>query len=85
MEKLWKFEWNTTDFLCVGLFRATDEEIESIYGREIYLGEIAGKHSDVSGTVERGEIELISDDPVVINAIPEIGYNPLAYLPECFE
>ena len=85
MQKLWKFEWDLEYGLCVGLFKATEEEIESLYGRTVYFGDIEGKNSDVYGEIERGDITLISEDPVVINAVPKIGCNPLEYLPECFE
>ena len=82
MKKLWKFEWDLNDALCVGLFKATDEEAENLYGKEIYFGEIAGKHSEVCGKIEPGKITLVSDNPVVIDAMPEIGCNPMDYLSE---
>ena len=85
MQKLWKFEWYLPYSLCVGLFKATDEEVRSLIGRTIYLGELDGKHSDVEGEIEEGEITLVSEDPHVVEAVPEIGYNPMEFLPECFE
>jgi hypothetical protein len=62
------------------VFKATKEEVENAIGKEVDFGEILGKHSEVSGTLEYGECELISDNPLeVLNAV-EIGYNPLDYL-----
>lgn len=80
MNKLWKFEWAGGYSFIGGLFKATDEEVESLIGKRISLGEADGKYSDVYGTVERGEIQLVSDNPVVVEAIPNFGYNPLEYL-----
>ena len=83
MKKLWKFEWYMDYSLCIGLFKATDEEVKSIIGQEIYLGEIDGKHSDIYGNIKEDEITLISDNPIVVNAVPEIGYNPFKFCPIC--
>lgn len=79
MKKLWKFKWKSDYSFIGGLFAATDEEVESLIGREIYLGEVDGKHSEVSGTVERDEITLVSDDPVVVAAVGNFGINPLEH------
>ena len=32
--------------------------------------------------IEQDKITLVSDNPVVIDAMPEIGYNPMDYLSE---
>lgn len=80
MRKLWKFDWNGCYALIGGIFKATDDEVESIIGKELYLGEVEGKHSDVYGTIERDEITLISDNPVVVEAVPTFGYDPVAYI-----
>ena len=82
MVKLWKFKWDSDYAFIGGIFKATDEEVHGLMGKEICLGEADGKHSCVYGTIEPGEIELISDNPVVVEAVPEFGYNPLEYLPE---
>lgn len=82
MKKLWKFEWDSDDCFIGGLFKATDEEVKNLIGKEIYLGEAAGEHSEVFGSIEPGEVVLVSDNPVVIDAVPEFGYNPLKYLEE---
>lgn len=80
-ECLWKFFWDCGRRGEVeGIFKATREDVENAIGKEVYFGEILGKHSEVCGTLEDGECELISDDPIyVINAV-EIGYNPLDYI-----
>lgn len=80
---LWSFFWDCgRQGEVEGLFKATREEVENATGKDVYFGEILGKHSEVYGTLEEGEITLESDDSlVVLNAI-ESGYNPLEYLEE---
>ena len=80
-ECLWKFYWDCGRQGDVeGVFKATKEEVENAIGKEVYFGEILGKHSEVYGTLEDGECELISDDPIyVMNAVGS-GYNPLNYI-----
>ena len=78
--KLWKFEWDSGFSFIGGLFVATDEELKNLIGEEINLGEVEGKHSEVYGTVEECDISLVSDDPVVIDAVGNFGINPLWYL-----
>ncbi len=82
MKKLWKFEWGANYAFIGGLFCATDEEIENLIGREIYLGEYEGKHSEVYGTVDKEDITLVSDNPVVVEAVGNFGINPLEFLEE---
>lgn len=49
---LWKFEWNLGRSGSVsGLFSATQAEVDTVIGREVYFGSILGKHSEVYGKV----------------------------------
>lgn len=78
---LWSFYWDCGRQGDVeGIFKATEDEVEAAIGKEVYFGEILGKHSEVYGTLEDGEIELESDDPLVVMDAKESGYNPLEYL-----
>jgi len=36
------------------LFVATEEEIENAHGREVYFGEVLGKHSGIWGNIWKG-------------------------------
>ena len=82
-ECLWSFYWDCgRQGKVEGLFKATKEEVENAIGKEVYFGEILGKHSEVYGTIEEGEIELVSDDPIEVMSATESGYNPLEYLSE---
>lgn len=80
-ECLWKFFWDCgRQGEVEGVFKATKEEVANAIGKEVYFGEILGRHSEVYGTLEEGECEIISDNPLyVLNAI-ESGYNPLDYI-----
>ena len=82
-ECLWSFYWDCgRQGEVEGLFKATREEVENAIGKEVYFGEILGKHSEVYGTLEEGEIELVSDNPIEVMNTTESGYNPLEYLEE---
>lgn len=78
---LWRFYWDCGRQGDVeGVFKATKEEVDAAIGMEVYFGEILGKHSEVFGELEVGEITLESDDPLVVKNAVESGYNPLDYL-----
>lgn len=80
MKKLWKFEWDSLYSFLGGLFVATDEEVQNLIGKEVWFGEYDGKHSEVHGTIEEGEITLVSENPVVVEAVGDFGLNPLEFL-----
>lgn len=72
-----------------GLFIAEKSKIESAYGKHVYLGEVLGKHSEIYGDLDEGDITIISEDPVVIETLRNIfedgtisGFNPLDYIQE---
>lgn len=80
-ECLWKFYWDCGRQGDVeGLFKATKEEVQNAIGKEACFGEILGKHSDIYGTIEEGEIQLVSDNPIEVMNATESGYNPLNYI-----
>ena len=82
-ECLWSFYWDCgRQGEVKGLFKATKEEVENAIGKEVYFGEILGKHSEVYGTLEEDDIELVSDNPIEVMNATESGYNPLEYLEE---
>ena len=68
-----------------GVFLATPEEIERLFKVELSFGEVNGKHSDVYGTLNENEIELVTDNREFLemaeklNINLESGYNPLNY------
>lgn len=70
-----------------GLFVTNKQALAAAYGKEVYFGEILGKHSEVSGTFNEGDITILTEDQDFIAKFIEImgsgdisGYNPLSYL-----
>ena len=66
-----------------GIFTTTREELDSIIGKEIYFGEILGKHSEIIVSIEESNFEIKSEDQDFINKLEDIfgagtvsGYNP---------
>ena len=89
-KKLWYFHWE--HFRIRGrvesVFIATQEEVDQVIGRDIYFGEILGKHSELVCNIEAENFTLISEDPYVIKSLEDVcgqtisGYNPIIYLKE---
>ena len=85
-----RFHWDCGRMGDVeGLFTADVAGLESAYGKEVYFGEILGKHSEVHGTLDREDITVVSDDQdfiakfeAIVGAGTISGYNPLDYLGE---
>ena len=44
------------------LFVTTQAELESLYGKKIYFGEVLGKHSDIFGEAAEEDFTVKSDD-----------------------
>lgn len=67
-----------------GLFVCTSEELENIIGKEIYFGEVLGKHSEIYGTVTEKNFKVVSDCQDKIDWLVKViggknisGYNPV--------
>lgn len=87
MKKLYKFYWDCGRQGDVeGMFIAEEKVVEESIGHEVYFGEILGKHSDVSGTIEDGEIVEVKVSKTTVKEMEEVlgstisGYNPLDYI-----
>lgn len=85
MKALFKFYWDCGRMGDLdGLFVANKEEVKKAIGKDIYFGEVLGKHSEIEGTLEKGDFEMITDDPNVVRVFEEhsiySGHNPLDYL-----
>ena len=82
---LYKFFWDCgRSGIIEGLFVANYSDIP--FGKELYFGEVLGKHSEISGTLEHEDITLIAKDPFFISKFIEVigdfGYNPIEYIEE---
>lgn len=69
-----------------GVFVSTPDEVARITGKEIYFGEILGKHSEISEVMTVDNLKLISIDEEAIKLIEAnglmSGYNPFDYFDE---
>ena len=93
MKKLYKFFWDCgRQGELEGLFIAEEQEVKNAIGKTAYFGEVLGKHSDVYGTIDDGEIEEVNvlqstiDDLLnVLSSETISGFNPLEYIDDDFE
>jgi hypothetical protein len=80
-----------------GLFIARPSVVAALIGCEIYFGEVLGKHSEITGPVEEGDLELLEVTQDTIDDLrkacgdggfPDLeymtisGHNPLDYREE---
>jgi len=71
-----------------GLFVTTQEEIDNIIGKEVYFGEVLGKHSEIQGEITAEDFKVKSDDQAFIDKLVEVlgehisGYSPFDYIEE---
>ena len=89
MNKLFIFNWDCgRDGELESLFIATQEEVDAAIGKELFFGEVLGKHSEVYGTLESDDVNEIDVGEAVVAALLEkmgasvCGYNPLMYISE---
>lgn len=88
MKKMYKFRWDVRRMGCVeGVFVADESEVEAAIGKDVYFGEILGKHSEIFGTLDAEDLAVLTDDQEFIAkaeqyGIARSGYNPLNYLRE---
>lgn len=85
-KKLFSFFWDCGRMGSLeGLFVATQEDIDRIMGKEIYFGEVLGKHSEIYGNLSEGDLRVIEIDQEAIDKIVAVtgetisGFNPLDY------
>ena len=73
-----------------GIFIAEEEDVKNAIGKEVYFGEVLGKHSEIGGELESSEITVCCENPEAVAIIETIadgngtisGFNPLNYLCE---
>ncbi|QIW87824.1 hypothetical protein Ab1vBOLIVR5_gp176 [Agrobacterium phage OLIVR5] len=67
-----------------GIFSAEENEVKEAIGKNVNFGEALGKHSEVYGVIEEGEIVLVTDDVDAVKIFDTYdfssGYNPLFYI-----
>ncbi len=85
MKSIYKFHWDCGRQGDVyGVFISTPEQVKNIVGKRIYFGEILGKHSEIHGEINEGEITFITDNQEFVKLFEEYdlssGHNPFSYL-----
>jgi len=70
-----------------GLFICDKQNLKFIEGKEVYFGEVLGKHSEISGTISADDFVIKTEDQEFIQKFIEIigdgtisGYNPFDYV-----
>lgn len=93
-QTLYKFYWDAHRAGEIeSLFIADDEQVEAVLGMNVYFGEVLGKHSEVYGTLDEGDLTVVTQEPGVIADLLRVfagdrraqhgticGLNPLHYL-----
>ncbi len=93
-QTLYKFYWDVPRQGDIeSLFIADSEQVKVVMGMTVYFGEVLGKHSDVSGTLDPEDLTVITQEPGVIADLVRLfsgdrwersgslcGLNPLHYL-----
>lgn len=87
MTHAYKFFWDCgRNGNLHGVFIASEEEIKNAIGKEVYFGEVLGKHSEIHGTLDEGDLKILTSDPSEISLIKRLGltsgFNPLNYMEE---
>lgn len=85
MKKLYKFYWDCgRNGNIEGYFVSTPNQISNAIGKQVYLGEVLGKHSEIYGNLEESDIQMITENQELVKLFEEnigyAGYNPLHYL-----
>lgn len=81
---IYKFYWDCgRQGDLSGVFVASADDVAKIQGKHVHFGEVLGKHSDVYGTIDAGDITLASDNPEFVAMFLDLdlgnGYNPFSY------
>ena len=74
-----------------GLFISPKKYVDILIEKqiEVYFGEVLGKHSEVYGTMDADDFEVVSDDLAVIEVVEKHnltnGINPFHYTINSFD
>lgn len=86
--RLYRFHWDCgRQGDVTGVFVASEADVEAAIGKTVSFGEILGKHSDITGTLDAEDLTIVTDDQAFIHkaveyGLGQVGYNPLEYLME---
>jgi hypothetical protein len=84
MKVIASFYWDCGRMGSVeSIFVCDKEKLDAAIGKEVYFGEILGKHSEIFGKLEANEFKIKSEDQEFIAIMGDgtiSGHNPLDYL-----
>lgn len=84
MKKLYSYSDSGRGWTIEGVFASTDEELKRLYGKDLYYGECAGKHSELTFRFDEGDFTVVTEDQEFIEKFEQLlgytGYNPFDYL-----
>ena len=82
MKKLYRFHWWCRRHGDLrGLFVAEESDVEQCIGKDVSFGEVLGKHSHISGTLDREDLEVLTDDATFIDQAERFGLIPSGHNP----
>ena len=68
-------------------FICTKGDLDNSIGKNVYFGEILGKHSEIYGTLDLEDVNVVTEDQEFICKFEEImgadwysGHNPMHYI-----
>lgn len=86
MNKLYSYSESGRGWSIEGMFVSDDESLKELYDKDLYYGECAGKHSELTLNFSEGDFKVVTEDQEFISKFYELigctGYNPFDYLPE---
>ena len=93
MKAIYEFYWDLGRSGSVGgIFIADKDVVNNAIGSGVNLGEAAGKHSEVYGTLDLEDLTMKTDDQTFIKSLEDVmgvnwgsGYNPLDYIEEDYD
>lgn len=86
MKSLYHYHWYLGRMGSVqGTFLATPESVQKLIGKHVYFGEILGKHSEVSGTIQESHLTKLGASAGFVEEFGRLfpngfGYNPFSYV-----
>ena len=85
MLKLYKFQSDYGRYGTLnGVFVEDEERVAKAIGKNVYFGEVLGKHSEVVLDLEEHHFEVMTEDQAFIHQFEKLGlatgYNPFDYM-----
>lgn len=59
-----------------GTFVAEEDQMAKLMGRTVYLGEVLGKHSEITTTLSKKNLKVLTEDQDFITKAEEYGLVP---------